>query len=451
MKKLITMAVSLILMAVLAVSASASGQIGTEEINFDVDRCVDIAKDFIEDFYTAAYMGGEFDSDITIADEDFATIIQAKLQNKYAPRIITPCKSIAVTCKDVTTILDGNHLYIEIPIECVYVLTVDKKPFSFALVEYLLFNKVDNQFVLENWCSSDWSSFDMNLYGLELSDVYTMNDYIEWTKIPLDYSLYVEDAVQFSDNRVEFFYSKIESNIAESDDINTEIHSDIIIQVPHYQYGIYNMSDYFYPIITDTGWSFQRNEMASWAEDNYNKVSPIASNFSPITYTRFELSGGYDCTNFASHALLAGGAEIYDTDYEDSGWWCRNNGLHSVSWSLVQGFYDFLVENAEGSGLGPYAIGAQYVAENSFNIGDIIQVRYVRIDGSSDNVWDHSLVITGYSYVPGYVDRIPRMVSRTDNLRNSNDLFTDYVINQYENAGRSNEYRIIRLEGYRTE
>lgn len=50
----------------------------------------------------------------------------------------------------------------------------------------------------------------------------------------------------------------------------------------------------------------------NWARHNYDKSSPTSSTLSVSYYDFSQISGTFDCTNFASHALLAGGAVMHD-------------------------------------------------------------------------------------------------------------------------------------------
>ena len=444
MKKLLTMAVSLILMAVLAVSASASGQIGTEEINFDVDRCVDIAKDFIEEFYTAAYMDEEFELNLTVIDSDLSTIIQAKFDDTHSPRILTPCKAFSLNFKEISASQSEDLIYIELPIAFYFVLEGESESCGSHRPEYFTFRKIGNEYVLENWITSSWGSLDSTLYSGRTKEFINLDQYIDWIETPIDYSLYAEQALDRVADRETYFTSvKSVSETEKSDVEEIEVYSKVI-DIPKYSYGIYNTNEdeYVIPTITDTGWSFDRTTMANWARENWDS-SNIESGSSVISYTDFSDYGEWDCTNFASHALSAGGAEMYrpnNTVNRGLGWWSLDGySLCSSSWSGVDSFYAFLIGNAEGSNPGPLGIGADFVMENSFSLGDIIQVDY-----DDDGDWIHSTVITSSKTITGYTDPIPKVTYHASDNNCDSIWFNEYYYS-------SNDYRIIRLVGYRTE
>lgn len=106
-----------------------------------------------------------------------------------------------------------------------------------------------------------------------------------------------------------------------------------------------------------------------------------------------EAPGNYDCTNFTSHCLLAGGAKMNMT--KDTGWYFISmdiaNKKRTPSWSSVKYFHIFVTNN---KGDGPKA--EEWAVSKSTerklvncNLGDIIQIDY-----TGDGVYDHNVVIT---------------------------------------------------------
>ena len=90
---------------------------------------------------------------------------------------------------------------------------------------------------------------------------------------------------------------------------------------------------------------------------------------------------GGDCTNFVSQCVYAGSLEMnYTPDY---GWYYINANDKSPSWTGVEFFYNFMVNN---SGNGPF--GRKDTLNNLF-VGDIIQF------GDVNDVYYHSLILTG--------------------------------------------------------
>lgn len=95
-------------------------------------------------------------------------------------------------------------------------------------------------------------------------------------------------------------------------------------------------------------------------------------------YYNFDRIGG-DCTNFISQCLYEGCRVMNYT--KDMGWYYIDGNNKSPSWSGVEFFHQFLVNN---KGIGPY--GKEEKLEN-MEIGDIIQLSF---DGEK---FSHTLMI----------------------------------------------------------
>lgn len=130
----------------------------------------------------------------------------------------------------------------------------------------------------------------------------------------------------------------------------------------------------------------------NWARSNYNKATPSSGGSSVPYYDFSQLSGNYDCTNFVSHALLAGGAKPYKpsgaSGISASGWYYKSLSDRSSSWSGVSNLHTFLTNN---SGKGPSGVGAVYsINAGTKKVGEILQF----YNGST---WMHSTIITGFT------------------------------------------------------
>lgn len=89
---------------------------------------------------------------------------------------------------------------------------------------------------------------------------------------------------------------------------------------------------------------------------------------------------GGDCTNFVSQCVYAGcGVMNYEPDY---GWYYINPNDKSPSWTGVQFFYNFMINN---QGLGPFA---EERPLSGLQPGDVIQL------GNENGVFYHSLLLT---------------------------------------------------------
>ncbi|MGE4485968.1 MAG: amidase domain-containing protein [Oscillospiraceae bacterium] len=85
-------------------------------------------------------------------------------------------------------------------------------------------------------------------------------------------------------------------------------------------------------------------------------------------YYNFDKIGG-DCTNFTSQCLRSGGAVMNYTPV--MGWYYRNAGARSPSWTGVEYLYSFLVGNKE---TGPFA---EEVGIADMEPGDFVQLKFV--------------------------------------------------------------------------
>ena len=139
------------------------------------------------------------------------------------------------------------------------------------------------------------------------------------------------------------------------------------------------------------GVTLNSTAIVNWARSNFNKAQPASGNGSVTYYDFSEISGNYDCTNFVSHAVLAGGANINDTGNSGisaTGWYYRNLSNRSSSWSGVSHFYNYMTTNttyntAAGQSF-QYTLNGAYWGQ-----GDVMQFRF---NGSS--TYSHSTIIT---------------------------------------------------------
>lgn len=99
-------------------------------------------------------------------------------------------------------------------------------------------------------------------------------------------------------------------------------------------------------------------------------------------YYDFSAIGG-DCTDFASQCLYAGSGQMNFTPV--FGWYYISASERTASWTGVEYFYDFLVNNR---GLGPFG---EETDETRIQIGDFVQL------GREDGSFYHTPVITGFS------------------------------------------------------
>lgn len=183
-----------------------------------------------------------------------------------------------------------------------------------------------------------------------------------------------------------------------------------------------------------------KTKIVAWARANFGKALPESGNPSFVPrYLDFSLIGedNYDCTNFVSHAVLAGGTPTFDTGewgILPYGWYYRDLNNRSSSWSGVAPLFDFLTQNKVRGPVGEYRRYEDIYSGNfDFEPGDIIQF-------SNGDFWRHTGIITGFGYAPD--GRLEALVTgRTDSgLYNDNTLASEI----YPGMPR----RVIKLMGY---
>jgi hypothetical protein len=118
-------------------------------------------------------------------------------------------------------------------------------------------------------------------------------------------------------------------------------------------------------------------------EKEYDRIAAVmyarkwALSRNPL-FTDYAGIGG-DCTSFASQCVLAGSCTMNLTP--TFGWYYITPELRTASWTGVEFFYDFMVNNRN---VGPIAVSAPIgLAEP----GDVIQL-------SKEGDWYHTLVVT---------------------------------------------------------
>lgn len=182
--------------------------------------------------------------------------------------------------------------------------------------------------------------------------------------------------------------------------------------------------------------SSARSKIVTYAKNNCSKITPSSGNSIYASYYDFnQLSGAYDCTNFASHCMLAGGAK------ENSSLWYYNSfSDRTASWSGVNQFYNFIISN---SGNGPqaeerslaYGCPLSYI---NWSNGDIIQLQYPDYGYPG---FGHTTIITG-SYSANSYSNTPRVTSRTGaNWYTKNEVLTV----QYPISDNILAYRLLHL------
>ncbi len=112
--------------------------------------------------------------------------------------------------------------------------------------------------------------------------------------------------------------------------------------------------------------------------DAVNYANKWALSRNPAFYDYSNIGG--DCTNFASQVVYAGTGVMNYTP--DTGWYYINANDKSPSWTGVQFFYDFMINN---EGIGPFAEERDL---RGLLPGDLVQF------GDANGNFYHTVVIT---------------------------------------------------------
>ncbi len=118
---------------------------------------------------------------------------------------------------------------------------------------------------------------------------------------------------------------------------------------------------------------YLRERAVAYAKKYAFGQNPIFGNFRGI---------GGNCTNFVSQSIYAGSCVMNYTP--TFGWYYVSLDDRSPSWTGVQFFYDFMIENAS---VGPFAKNASL---DELEIGDVIQL------GNNKDGFYHTLLIVGF-------------------------------------------------------
>ncbi len=106
------------------------------------------------------------------------------------------------------------------------------------------------------------------------------------------------------------------------------------------------------------------------------------------SYYDFEEIGG-DCTNFASQCVYAGAGVMNYTPV--FGWFYRSTNDRTASWTGVEYFYNFMTDNVEGDGAGPFAA---VVPLHKLLPGDLVQLKFQK------DVFQHMPVVVEVGKIP---------------------------------------------------
>ncbi len=125
-----------------------------------------------------------------------------------------------------------------------------------------------------------------------------------------------------------------------------------------------------------TNWAYNRTAALNYAYAwNTHLRNPLYADYSSV---------GGDCTNYTSQCLIAGGAPNDNITPYTWYYYGPNPPNRTTSWTSVQPFYDYLVNNWTPWGLWGYPTNFAGVAE-----ADLIQYKW-----KAGAAWAHTMIIT---------------------------------------------------------
>ena len=118
---------------------------------------------------------------------------------------------------------------------------------------------------------------------------------------------------------------------------------------------------------------YNRENAVAYARKYAFSQNSLFANFAGI---------GGNCTNFVSQCIYAGSCEM---NYKPTfGWYFISLDERSPSWSGVEYFYNFIIENTD---VGPFG---RVATSDELENGDVIQL------GRNDDGFYHTLLVVGF-------------------------------------------------------
>jgi hypothetical protein len=453
MKKLFISIISVALVFTITISAVAISNYSNsteERINIQsttVNNCYNIAESVITKYYIAQQTSTKVDFKENFYYSALNDYLQSRLSNSYylvettVPseiKNILIAESIDVECQLLDCKFYENTIELNVGVD----LSV-KYP-QMNTYSYFM-NTVDFLFIKDN---NTYKIVDM-LFEDEISNEELTLDSNRWN---LNTNLtFVQEKTQQTKQKNEKFKQNISN-------INNYI---VAINDTSLDTTINDAPD---ASSTRTIGTFNKSNMVTYAKntaplrtssDNKlyksNGSSARGSSEAPYYYDFNSFAGSYDCTNFISHCLLAGGAKMNKNGNPSTGWYFNNVNTpsatsRSYTWSGVTQFGNMLISN---TGNGPRGNQVDYYS-SSLELGDIIQFQYSDYSAGS---YGHSAIITK----DFYGDNLPSAVGPIKNCGITSRSFTDggpvdqNFYRKILNLDGGNEvvgYRCIHLTNY---
>ncbi len=331
-----------------------------------LSKAFDMANSFVQDYYMAIYDKGDCDFLSSINSDNLLDYLSTKIEWLRSISVDKENINISTELLEQEITQSSIKLCLDVQVSFNYVGNTTKSGLE-RCVQIVLSND-DNPQIL---------------------DVFINDNVDDYFRGDADLMSATYDCSYWSDDTLSLAIVSDISDIAEAKITNTDM-SEVSFS------GFSNKSDIELTSSTSSAiTTTQRNKIVKYALANCDVKSPASGNSSLISeyYDFSQIDNNYDCTNFTSHCLLAGGAKFNETS---AGWYYKSMLDRTSSWSSVKWFYTFISGN---TGSGPQAEIKSFTiycpkSEMTCELGDIIQ-----IDKGIDGVYNHNVVVTDfYSY-----------------------------------------------------
>ncbi len=359
----------------------------------NTDEAYELAQDFLKEYYYALHTNESYDFTPYIAPQALLDHVNGRIESMWYWNSLVNVTTKREEYEFETELVSSENLG-----DCLRLFVAARSSWRYADADFRSGNGDGVYLLIAD--SGD---------GLKIYDWYIPYEpYLEATRGTFD-TVSDKDFWETSSEAASILESQKEWNASipyRADDINTTYAAtdQIIDNKPDTEPNSTNATLY----------SLNKNAMVTWARNNFSSSSPTSGNSSLVSsyYDFSQLSGNYDCTNFASHALLAGGAVLNKTSTSGStAWYYVSLNDRTSSWSGVDKFYSFLTHNTT---LGPAGKKVDYTPNSSsFELGDVVQFKA----SSSSSTWSHTTIITKRENNETYVTGRSSSTKYNDNDR----------------------------------
>lgn len=341
----------------------------------EISRSEVFAQSFIANYYASKYLDKTFD-DSSIKYDELSEYIKSKIN--YMQYVSSDVENFGIQMELLSKKESANMVYLAYFVEAEYKYVDLDTASGFGECVQIVVDKSLEQEVCDFFVYDSWDSTLRDANSICADSIVWENE---------------QSAMQLVQNIQERITDSIYA-------IEKQMVCENTTEIPLYN-GNYSLNSVS---------SANRTKIVNYALTNCNKSTPASGNPDLVSeyYDFSSISGAYDCTNFSSHCLLAGGA-AFQKAANRGGWYYQGTAPadRSMSWSSVSYFYDFVTQN---TGTGPKAneLTLRYNCPSTYinyNVGDFIQVSYY-----NNSTFDHTLVITDikgttstslYPYVTG--------------------------------------------------